>query len=135
MGFPENQKPRWSFQSEPSMVPYINRIRRENRLEEEHICRLHALAYAEAQRIAREMGKADPGLKKVILFGSTLPGREFRSNSDIDLAVIGGNRARLENVAASSSFSVDLLELNDARSAIIAGIEKEGVVLYATPEN
>ena len=115
--------------------PYIRRIRQENRIETERAAELHSRAYAEARRLAQEMGKADGDLKKVILFGSALPGRVFRIDSDIDLAISGGNRALLERVAAKSSFSVDLLDLNDARSAILESIQKEGVVVYAAPEN
>lgn len=115
--------------------PYINRIRRENRIEAERAAALHSQAYAEACRLAQEMGKVDGELKKVILFGSALPGRSFRYDSDIDLAISGGNRALLERVAAKSSFTVDLLDLNDVRPAIFESIQKEGVIVYAAPEN
>jgi predicted nucleotidyltransferase len=117
------------------LAPYIDRIRRENKIEAERAVRLHTEAYAEAWRIAQEMGKADGELKKVTLFGSALPGRAFRSDSDIDLVISGGNRALLERVATKSRFPVDILEFTDARSAILDSIEKEGVIVYAAPEN
>lgn len=81
------------------------------------------------------MGRADTKLEKVVLFGSALPGRTFRRDSDIDLAIKGGNRALLEHVVVNSSFAVDLIDLDDARPGILESIEKEGVVVYAAPKN
>ncbi|OHD26338.1 MAG: hypothetical protein A2Y38_00115 [Spirochaetes bacterium GWB1_59_5] len=81
------------------------------------------------------MGRADSSLGEVILFGSALPGRAFRRDSDIDLAIKGGNRVLLEHVVVDSSFAVDLIDLEDARTGILESIEKEGVVVYAAPEN
>lgn len=115
--------------------PYIKRIRWENEREAERIARLQSEAYEEAWRLAAEMGKVDGELKQVILFGSALPGRSFRYDSDIDLAVSGGNKALLERVVAKSSFTVDLLDLNDVRPAIFESIQKEGVIVYAASEN
>ena len=48
-------------------------------------------------------------LRRVVLFGSTLPGRKYRAGSDIDVAVEGGNRARLERIAATVPQSVDVV--------------------------
>ena len=115
--------------------PYIARMRRENKVEAEYADRLHAAAYEEAWRLGREMGRADASLAEVVLFGSALPGRAFRRDSDIDLGIRGGNRVLLEHVVVDSSFAVDLIDLEDARPGIVERIEKEGVVVYAAPEN
>jgi predicted nucleotidyltransferase len=113
------------------MSPFIVRIRRENKAEADLAAGLHAEAFEEAKRLGAEMGRADPRLKSVILFGSALPNRDFRSDSDIDLAIVGGDRVRLERIAAGSSFSVDILDLEDARAGIRKSIEEEGIVVYA----
>ncbi|MDX9958888.1 MAG: hypothetical protein RBT68_10655 [Spirochaetia bacterium] len=67
---------------------FIDRMRRENEVEADLAARLQREARAEALRLGAEMGKADPDLRKVVLFGSALPGRDFRIDSDIDLAVV-----------------------------------------------
>lgn len=113
---------------------FADRIRRENAIESAKAACLHALAFDEACRLAVEMGKADPTLRTVMLFGSTLPGREYRINSDIDLAIRGGNQALLERVAEQSSFHIDIIAIEDARPGIKERIMDEGLVIYGTTE-
>lgn len=109
------------------------RINRENR-EEAKKARLRKLqAGKEARRLCRLLVASDPSLEKVILFGSLLPGRPFRMDSDIDLACVGGNFATLLSIAESSRFPVDILPLEEFRPAIRANIESEGLVLYSAP--
>jgi predicted nucleotidyltransferase len=87
-------------------------------------------AYRAAHALAKEMGRQDPTLRRVVLFGSTLPGRRYRENSDIDLAVEGGDRAHLERLAASLPQKVDIIGLDDLRPGIRDRVEAEGEVLY-----
>ncbi len=121
--------------NDDSLAPFIARIRRENEIEADRACELHARAFDEACRLAREMGKADPSLRKVILFGSALPGRAFRIDSDIDLAILGGSLTLFERRAASSRFRIDITRLDDMRPAVRDRVMTEGQVLYATPES
>jgi predicted nucleotidyltransferase len=114
---------------------FINQIRRENAIEASEAERLHEQALGEARRLAAEMGKTDPTLRMVVLFGSAIPGREYRVDSDIDIAIIGGNRSLLERVAAHSSFRVDIIDIDDARPGIKESIMNEGLVLYAATES
>jgi predicted nucleotidyltransferase len=113
-----------------ALEPFIGRIKHENELEAKHAGKLHKDAFEEARRLAREMGTADPELRKVILFGSALPGRMFRSDSDVDLAVVGGHAACFERIADASTFHVDIVVLDDVRDGIKESILKEGLVLY-----
>ncbi|MEI6389246.1 MAG: hypothetical protein WCQ50_21785, partial [Spirochaetota bacterium] len=94
-----------STEDDSLLRPFIDRIRRENEIESEQVADLHVEAFEEAKRLGIEMGRADPCLRKVVLFGSALPDRDFRSDSDIDLAIVGGDRAGLERIAAASPFS------------------------------
>jgi predicted nucleotidyltransferase len=114
--------------------PYAKRIRRENTIEAAEATRLQAQALDEARLLAAEMGKADPTLKKAVLFGSALPGREYRTDSDIDIATIGGHHALLERIAGHSSFNVDIIAIEDARPGIKERIMEEGLVIYAATE-
>ena len=115
--------------------PFASRIRRENAIEAAEAARLHAQALDEACRLAVEMGKADPTLRKVMLFGSAIPGREYRTDSDIDIAIFGGNQALLERLIEHSSFQVDIIAIEDARPGIKESIMKEGLVIYAATES
>lgn len=62
------------------------------------------------------MGAEDPSRRRVVLFGSTVPGRPYRRESDIDLAVEGGDHARLERLAADVARPVDVIRLDELRS-------------------
>ncbi|MFZ4617434.1 MAG: nucleotidyltransferase family protein [Rectinemataceae bacterium] len=124
-----------STEDDSLLRPFIDRIRRENEIESEQVADLHVEAFEEAKRLGIKMGRADPSLRKVVLFGSALPDRDFRSDSDIDLAIVGGDRAGLERIAAASPFSVDILELEAARAGIRKTIEEEGVVVYAQTQD
>mgnify|MGYP006303755635 CR=1 FL=1 len=94
------------------------------------LARAQREAYRAAVDLAAEMGERDPTLRRVILFGSTLPGRLYRASSDIDLAVEGGDRALLERLVAGLSRPVDVIRLDDLRPGILERVLAEGVVLY-----
>ena len=68
--------------------------RRRLAKHEERIKKLGNLrreARIEAERLAREIGGADPSVRKIWGFGSVFEeGRPFREDSDIDLASDGG---------------------------------------------
>ena len=120
------------------LQPIVDRIRRENAVARVRLAELHEGAYHTAVSLAGEMGRQDSSLKKVILFGSALPGRVFRADSDIDLAVVGGDLPLLERIVESAraadtsggALKVDILDLGDARPGIRERILEEGVVLY-----
>lgn len=76
------------------------------------------------------MAEHDPTLRRVILFGSTLPGRRYRLNSDIDLAIDGGNRPVLERVAARVPQSVEIIGLEEMRPGVRERVLSEGETLY-----
>jgi predicted nucleotidyltransferase len=66
----------------------------------------------------------------VVLFGSALPGRPFRTDSDIDLAVDGGDRPFLERLTRDAPRTVDIIGLDELRPRIRERVLAEGVVLY-----
>jgi len=77
------------------------------------------------ERLAR-----DPGLKRALLFGSAATGRGYRSDSDIDLAIEGGDLFACMAAAETSSFRVDVVELWRLPPGIRARVEEEGIILY-----
>lgn len=82
----------------------------------------------ELRRLAGEYG-----IRKMVLFGSRARG-DYRRDSDIDLAVSGGN-IDLFRLAAEEDTSTllqyDVIDLdNTASPELLSSIHKEGIVLY-----
>ncbi|MFP4212324.1 MAG: nucleotidyltransferase family protein [Alkalispirochaeta sp.] len=108
----------------------IDRSRRLKAAANARAARRRDHALQVAKDLAAEMGKQDRSVKRVILFGSLLPGRAFRGESDIDLAIDGGDMPLLERIALDADVSVDMIGLDDARPGIRERIPEEGMVLY-----
>lgn len=85
-----------------------------------------------ARRLAAECDK-EPGVKKVILFGSRARGN-YRLNSDIDLALAGEGipprlSARLRE--AAGLYSLDIVHLSDLDNPDLREeIDNEGITIY-----
>jgi predicted nucleotidyltransferase len=115
----------------PGFLEDIARNIREHNNAEEAQARLRKMqAGKEARRLARRFVKADPSLRKVVLFGSLLPGRRFRSDSDIDLGIVGGSYVTLLRIAEASSFPVDLVCMEMLSPTVRELMEREGLVLF-----
>lgn len=76
---------------------------------------------------------AKNGIEKIVLFGSRARG-EYRRESDIDLAVFGGDpdrfRLALEE-ETSTLLCFDVVNMNHpVQSSLAAAIQKEGKLLY-----
>ena len=66
-----------------------------------------------AGKLAEYLGKADPSLRVVLGFGSTFETwRTYRMDSDIDLALVGGDWSLLWSLLPPSEFSISLIELD-----------------------
>src|SRR3989337_3540595 len=91
-----------------------------------------ASALAEAKRLVSEFRALDPGLDKIVLFGS-LARKDARSvDFDIDLAVACSTKKYLAIVARAldSPFNVDVVDLATADERVRASMVRDGVVLY-----
>ena len=120
---------------DPDLQPIVDRLNRENARAAARLAEAHRAAYRAARALAARMGEDDPTLRRVVLFGSTLPGRRYRAGSDIDLAIEGGDRARLERLAATLPQPVDIIHMDDLRPGIRDRVLTEGVVLYEAKQN
>ena len=75
------------------------------------------------------------GVNKVILFGSRARG-DYKSRSDIDLAVSGGDIARFRpeidvEMALQRLNEKDVVNLDEpVQKRLLESIEKEGILLY-----
>lgn len=84
-----------------------------------------------ARKLALEFACADPGLKSVTGFGSAFePWRRYRQDSDIDLAICGGNWGLLWSLIPKSEFSVSLVELDLQSDVFSEQVHSQGVILY-----
>ena len=108
----------------------VHRLNRENARNAARATDAQREAYSVACELAVKMGALDPTLRRVVLFGSTVPGQPYRVDSDIDLAVEGGHRAYLERLAADVPWPVDIIEMDELRPGIRHRVQAEGVVLY-----
>lgn len=84
-----------------------------------------------AAALARVFAEADPSLRGVIGFGSVFESaRAFRLDSDLDLAIRGGDWGKLWSLIPKNDFSVSLIELDLQPQAFVEGVLEKGVVLY-----
>lgn len=90
-----------------------------------------ARAQAFAADLARAFGEADRDLGAVIGFGSTFETwRSYRLDSDIDLALVGGDWGLLWSMIPKSDFEISLLELDAQPEEFAEQVRRNGVVLY-----
>src|SRR6056297_1534011 len=89
------------------------RIRKRTAEKEERAATRRVRARQFARDLAVRLGEADHRVEKIIGFGSTYETwRNYRLDSDIDLAVIGGDWFALTEAIPSSEFEVSIVELN-----------------------
>jgi predicted nucleotidyltransferase len=106
------------------------RINSENREEAEQAAARRREAREEAVRIAAELRAKDPCIKGIWGFGSTFePALPYRLDSDIDLAIEGGDIIALLAVAERARFKVDLVDIGDRDDYFARRIRSEGVAL------
>jgi len=84
-----------------------------------------------AGKLAKDLGNADPSVRAILGFGSTFETwRQYREDSDIDLALCGGNWSLLWSMLPKSEFSVSLIELDLQPESFAEQVRTQGVVLY-----
>ncbi len=107
------------------------RIRRKRQKRDKEREERRKRAQEWGRKIAVILGSEDPELQKVIGFGSTYEiWRTFREDSDIDLAVIGGDWFRLSGCIPRGEFKVSLVELDLQNPEFKKHVIEHGEVLY-----
>jgi len=106
------------------------RMNAENRKEDER-ARLRRLeAREEAARLVYRLRARDPALRRVWGFGSVFDeSRPFSMDSDIDLAIEGGDILKLVSETEGSCFKVDLIDITDSTDAFAALVREHGTLL------
>lgn len=88
---------------------------------------------AEAQRLVPLLVACDPGITRIRLSGSVLPGRRLRMDSDLDLFVEGASRfSDCLRIVEESDLPVDLLEWESFAQPIRGVIARDAEVLYGS---
>lgn len=103
--------------------------RQQESLRQAHARRERARKFAAA--LALQFGASDPSLLAVIGFGSTFESeRNYRLDSDIDLALSGGDWGKLWSMIPKSEFDVSLVELVLQPDTFAEHVRTKGVILY-----
>lgn len=113
------------------MVPEAERLAAHWRKAQIQVEDRRVSAQAFARRLAANLGLADPSVGSILGFGSTFESwRKYRQDSDIDLALCGGDWNLLWALIPQSEFSVSLIELDLQPVAFAEQVRAQGVVLY-----
>ena len=104
------------------------RIRRENLAHHDRCLARKAAARQEAERLARLLCETDSSITAVWGFGSTFAEDGFGEDSDVDLAVEGGDFDVVTKLVADSQFEIDLLWL-EGNDGLCRQVRRRGVRL------
>ncbi|MGH2521032.1 MAG: nucleotidyltransferase family protein [Anaerolineales bacterium] len=119
--------------SPAAMEAYIQTARARKLARQQRLEQRRTQAWAVAQHAAVVL-KEEFGATRVGVFGSLLHPDLFYERSDVDLAVWGlderlYHRAHARLLSLDPTLEVDLIEVEHARPALQAVIEREGVIL------
>ena len=88
---------------------------------------------SEALRLVPLLLKCDPGITRILLFGSVLPRRRLRADSDLDLAVEGCTRfSECLRLVEQSDWPVDLVEWETLSEPFRNVVARDAEVLYGS---
>ena len=108
----------------------VARIQRDNLSYDRQCEQRRQRARIEAERLAEVLHAADPSLTHVWGFGSVFEkNRPFRPDSDLDLALEGGDFLRLQTLVGDSEFLVELIDITEATDPFARHIRNIGVLL------
>jgi predicted nucleotidyltransferase len=106
------------------------RINEENRKEDERAALRRSEAHVEARRIAELLRMKDPGIRTIWGFGSTFEdSRPYRLDSDIDLAIEGGDILKLFSITEDSRFKIDLIDITGRDDGFAKMLRENGTRL------
>lgn len=106
------------------------RINEGNRRDGERCAERREAARVEARRLAADLRTRDPSIRAIWGFGSAFEvSRPFTMDSDIDLALEGGDVLKLFSATEGSAFKVDLIDISDREDDFARGIRERGTAL------
>jgi len=106
------------------------RINEENRKEDERAAARREAAQTEARTIAAEFRARDATIRLIWCFGSTFDmSRPYRMDSDIDIAIEGGDILELVSITEASTFSVDLIDITECEDEFARLVREFGTLV------
>jgi len=106
---------------------YANRLLNENEKYDREMTRRRLAAKKEASRIAVLLKAKDPKIKHIWGYGSVFENsRPFSANSDIDLAIEGGDYFKAFKIVERSSFKIDLIDITGTYDRFASNIRRHG---------
>ena len=113
-----------------SISACANRLLKENEKYDKEMTRRRMEAKNEAVRIAALLRSQDPKITRIWGFGSVFENsRPFSANSDIDLAIEGGDYFKAFKIVERSSFKIDLIDITEKYDSFASHIRKHGTNL------
>lgn len=109
---------------------YANRLLNENKKYDKEMAHRQLEAKEEAARLAALIRSRDPKVTRIWGFGSVFENsRPFSANSDIDLALEGGDYFEAFKIVERSSFKIDLIDITEKYDSFASHIRKNGTNL------
>lgn len=106
---------------------------RRNAAHRRDLARRRGALADEARRLVPLLLARDPGITRIRLFGSVLPRRRMRADSDLDLVVEGSTRfSECLRVVEESPWPVDLIEWETLSESFRTIVDRDGHVLYGS---
>ena len=108
-----------------------DRIRKRSEARNIGLAERRRRAQEWAARIATRIGHSDHAIKLIFGFGSTFElWRNYRNDSDVDLAMIGGDWSKSMSRLPPGSFEVSLIELELQNEEFASYVKQHGRILY-----
>lgn len=110
------------------------RIKKENQREAQELAQRRQHAQNLGKYMANQIILRYPEVRRVWGFGSTYETwRSYRSTSDIDLALEGGDVLEIFRITEGCEIPIDLVSLEDCPPSMAAAIRSHGVILAEVP--
>ena len=108
-----------------------DRIRKRNLERDAALKERRERAHSWGEAVAARLGRSDPEIKQILGFGSTFEKwRNYRKDSDVDLAMIGGDWSKAMSRLPTGEFEVSLIELELQNDEFASYVNEHGIVLY-----
>ena len=106
---------------------YAKRLIQNNNLYDLAMLHRREEAKAEAERLAAYLLSKIPEITRIWGFGSVFDrNRPFSHNSDIDIAIEGGDYFKAYKIVEKSSFKVDLIDITGRKDKFASLIREHG---------
>lgn len=111
-------------------LPYREVLRKRAALERRRIIRRAARAKDFLPALVAAFRNIDPGIEKIVLFGSLARGTPRREGFDIDVAVRTKRYFALVSWAFKQEWKIDVVDIDELEGTSLEGIEAKGKTLY-----